>query len=86
MGIELIPDIDWLAASAASDDSWLGPGPKLVNIRPWMDSLASKGDRILVGATYGAAEVALQHWDGGTQGLPTPRLNQYSMASRLPNS
>jgi len=59
----LIPDLDWLTVSADPDDSWVGPGPKLVNLRPWMDRLATIGHRTLISATYGAAETARQHWE-----------------------
>lgn len=59
----LIPDLDWLATTLAPDDSWLGPGPMLASLRPWMDRLGSKGHRTLVAATYGAAETARQQWD-----------------------
>lgn len=66
----LIPDLDWLVTSADLDDSWLGPGPKLVNLRPWMDRLGAHGHRTLVAATYAAAEVARQHWDAWFMASP----------------
>lgn len=59
----LIPELDWLAASVPVDDSWLGPGPALVNLRPWMERLARSGHANLVAATYAAARLACQHWD-----------------------
>jgi hypothetical protein len=60
---ELIPDLEWLAVAAGVDDSWLGPGPRLVNLRPWINRLYANGHRTLVAATYAAAEAACKHWD-----------------------
>lgn len=58
-----IPDLEWLAISADVDDSWLGPGPRLVNLRSWIDRLSMNGRHTLVAATYAAAEAANKHWD-----------------------
>jgi len=59
----LIPDLDWLAASGPVDDSWLGPGPAQVNLRPWMERLARSGHANLVAATYAAVRLACRYWD-----------------------
>lgn len=59
----LIPDLDWLAASGDVDDSWLGPGPNLHNLRAWMERLAGSGQPDLVAATFAAASVARLQWD-----------------------
>lgn len=59
----VIPELDWLATSCEVDDSWLGPGPQLVNIQPWMERLVDAGHHTLVRATYAAAQAACQHWD-----------------------
>ena len=59
----LVPDLEWLAASRSVDGSWLGPGPNLVNLRPWMQRLAVHGHRTVVAATYAAAALARPHWD-----------------------
>jgi hypothetical protein len=60
---DLIPALDWLAASGDVDDSWLGPGPNLTNVREWMERLAGSGHRNLVAATFAAASVARRRWD-----------------------
>jgi hypothetical protein len=57
-----IPDLDWLAAHRDADESWLGPGPMLINLQPWMERLANSGHRVLVAATYAAALTTCQHW------------------------
>lgn len=59
----LIPDLEWLAAHGGVDDSWLGPGPNLVNVRLWMERLAGGGHRNLVAATFAAASIARRQWD-----------------------
>jgi hypothetical protein len=59
----MIPDLDWLTATEEADESWLGPGPKLCNLRPWVDTLASHGGQTLVAATYAAAKTASLYWD-----------------------
>jgi hypothetical protein len=59
----LIPDFDWLAEARTVNDSWPGPGPNLVNLRPWMERIAGSGHRNLVAATYAAAMLARQHWE-----------------------
>ena len=59
----LMPDLDWLAMARDGDETWLGPGPMLVNLRPWMERLATSGHRNLVIATHAAARAARQHWD-----------------------
>ena len=59
----LIPELEWLIASRDADDSWVGPGPMLVNLHPWMERLGTSGHHNLVAATYAAAETARQHWD-----------------------
>lgn len=59
----LIPELEWLATSLAPDESWLGPGPMLVNLQPWMQRLYNSGHRNLVATTYAAAKMARQHWD-----------------------
>src|SRR5215472_15597709 len=66
----LIPDVDCLATSTAVDDSWLGPGPKLVNLRPWLERLSMVGQRTLVAVTYAAAEAARQHWEAWLKKSP----------------
>ena len=58
-----IPDLNWLTATEDTDESWLGPGPKLCNLRPWIDALASHGKYTLVAATYAAAKAASHYWD-----------------------
>lgn len=59
----VIPEFDWLAAQRDADESWLGPGPMLVNLQPWMERLADTGHKVLVTATYAAAQTACQHWE-----------------------
>ena len=59
----VIPELDWLAAHRDADESWLGPGPMLVNLQPWMERLASTGHQVLVAATYSAAQTGCQHWE-----------------------
>jgi len=59
----VVPEFDWLAANRDADESWLGPGPMLVNLQPWMEQLAVAGPRVLVGAMYAAAQAACRHWD-----------------------
>ena len=61
--VALVPELDWLAASGPVDDSWLGPGPAQVNLRPWMERLARVGHANLVAATYAAARLACRQWD-----------------------
>jgi len=59
----LVPELDWLTVTEDTDESWLGPGPKLCNLRRWIDTLSSHDGRTLVAATYAAAKKASQFWD-----------------------
>jgi hypothetical protein len=59
----LTPDLEWLASCGGVDDSWLGPGPILVNLRVWMERLAGSSHQNLVTATFAAASVARRKWD-----------------------
>ena len=65
-----IPDLDWIAVTRSVDESWLGPGPMLVNLRAWIERLARSGHKNLVAATYAAAIVAHQHWNTWLAGDP----------------
>jgi hypothetical protein len=59
----LMPDLEWLATTRDGDETWLGPGPALINLRQWMERLSGIGHRNLVIATHSAASAACQHWD-----------------------
>jgi hypothetical protein len=92
----LIPEFDWLAASADVDDSWLGPGPKLVNLRPWLERLSATGHRTIVVVAHAAAKAAQQHWDAWLEESPDvamesildgrPPTEQLAAVSRWLNS
>lgn len=59
----LLPDLEWLACTTEADDSWFGPGPKLIHLQPWMDQLNATDHRQLVLVTWCAASAAAQYWD-----------------------
>ena len=54
---------DWMSVKEDADESWRGPGPKLSNLRPWVDTLVSEGRHTLVAATYAAARAACDYWE-----------------------
>ena len=58
----LLPNLDWLADTTETDESWPGPGPKLRHLQTWMDQLLKTDHRQLVLVTWCAATIAVQHW------------------------